>query len=236
MEPITLNLHSILRKAREAVKYRRARSERGFTLIEMLIVVAIIGILTIVIIVSQKNFNVATLLTDTAYTVALSIRQSQSFGLSSRVYTPTNTYDTGYGVHFGDSNNSYEVFADTSPGAPGNPNNCPGHTSPSGYPDARPGDCFYDSGDGLVQTYTLGGGYTISQIIGTQSNGSTQPVFPGGTLDIVYERPNTQAVITMNSASIPLTSATIEITSPQGGTRCVIANNLGEVSVSSTCP
>jgi prepilin-type N-terminal cleavage/methylation domain-containing protein len=211
--------------------------EQGFTLIELLVVIAIIGILTVVIVLSQKNFNSATLLTDTAYTIALSIRESQSFGLSSRVYS--GVYNAGYGVHFGNSNNSYVVFADTYPSAPGtNSTNCPEHTETNSLlPDARPGNCYYDSGhDGLVQTYTLGGGYTISKIVGTPSSGGSQTIYPGGTLDIVYERPNTQAVISMNSNGTAFTNATIDITSPQGGIRCVIANTLGEVSVSSNCP
>ncbi len=214
------------------------RFQQGFTIIELLVVVAIIGILTIVILVSQRNFNSATLLTDTTYTIALSIREAQSFGLSSR--NNSGVYNAGYGVHFGDTANSYVVFADTNPGGAGSDytGNCPGHTQTNAnYPDARPGNCYYDSGDGLVQTYTLGGGYTISKIVGTLSNGQSTSFTPGsGTLDIVYERPNTQAVITMNNSTVAFSSVTLDVVSPQGGLRCVLVNNLGEVSVSSTCP
>ena len=125
--------------------------QRGFTLIEMLTVVAIIGILSTILIVNQNTFNKSNILNDTAYTVALSVRLMQSFGLSSRGFTNSgNTIsNAGYGIHFGDSSTYYDTYADIYPTAIANQAlsyayNCP-HTSGDTTPAARPGDCLYEN-------------------------------------------------------------------------------------------
>ena len=46
----------------------------------------------------------------------------------------------------------------------------------------------------------------------------------------------TQAVITSNNATVSYSAAAIDISSPQTGTRCVIATQFGEIYVSTTCP
>ncbi len=209
----------------------------------MLVVVAIMGVLSTILIVNQTNFSKSNILNDTAYTVALSVRLMQSFGLSSRGFTSSGTTvsNAGYGVHFGDSTTYYDTFADVSPGLPGSTTNCPGHSQSAG-PEARPGNCYYDGAQERVQTYTLRNGYTISKIC-PSSNGiqflQSSCFVPGGgnTADIVYERPNIQAVITLNSATIVVKAVEIYIKAPAPltTTRCVIANQLGEVYVPQTC-
>ena len=48
----------------------------GFTLIEMIIVIAIIGIITLVVIVSQGSFNKSLILSNAAYDLALALRRN----------------------------------------------------------------------------------------------------------------------------------------------------------------
>jgi prepilin-type N-terminal cleavage/methylation domain-containing protein len=211
-------------------------NNRAFTLLEMMVCIAIIGIMSAILIVSQTSFSKGNILTDTAYTVALSVREAQSLGLASRAFGIYN--NAGYGVHFGDSTTYYDQFADVVPAAPGtNSVNCPGHTSAAGLPDSRPGNCYEDNTTEQVRRYSLSKGYTITKICGS-TNGGTFCSAPsqGQTLDILYERPNTQAVITFNNAGTAYNAAAIDLQSPQGGLRCVIATQLGEVLVSSTCP
>ncbi len=218
----------------------------------MLVVLAIIVVITAITVVGQSNFNRTLILTDTAYTIALSIREAQSLGLSSRLFTATSTPNTsianaGYGVHFTMTaptpETSYVQFSDTGqtvalPVASG----CP--TGTAGHPDAKPGNCVYDGPgtDGLLQTYTLGQGLTITDICGIESNSTKVCASTNQgsayAMDIVFSRPETNAVITtvLNGAEIPMTEAIIHLSAPTTGTRCVVVTQLGQVSVTSTCP
>ena len=84
---------------------KRASVPRGFTLVEMLVVLAIIIMITAIVINGQSTYNRSILLTDTVYTVAYSIRQAQSLGLASRGTTvgASIVSNAGYGVRFAGS-------------------------------------------------------------------------------------------------------------------------------------
>ena len=99
------------------LKQKLSVHARAFTLVEMIVVLSIISILTVIVVVGQTSFNKSNLLTDTAYTVALSMRETQTLGLSSRTFS--SVPNAGFGVHFGDSTAYYDQFADIYPAAPG---------------------------------------------------------------------------------------------------------------------
>lgn len=75
-------------------------SLRGFSLIELIIVVAIMMVVTSATLFRQAKFSSDILITNMAYEIALSVRQAAVFGLSSRANSEI-AYRTGYGVHFG---------------------------------------------------------------------------------------------------------------------------------------
>ncbi len=92
---------------------------RGFTLIEMLVVSAIILVITTFVFLQQGKFNSATLLRSLVYSVALSARQAQVYstsvrGVSSGVST---AFGGGYGIYFpgvGDpAGTTYYMFVDS---------------------------------------------------------------------------------------------------------------------------
>lgn len=206
----------------------------------MLVVLAIIATVTMITLSGQATFNSSVLLTDSAYTVALSLRQMQAFGLSSRSFNGT-TNTAGYGAHFvKGTGGSYILFADTAKGAFTPLATCPVGASATA-PDAKPGDCVYQPADGLVQQYSFGRGISVTNFCGKTAGGST--ICSSGTLnslDITFVRSNTtDTIITgQTSGSTVLTSAEIEVSSPDGNAkRYVCVSQIGQISVSnSRCP
>ena len=205
------------------------RLHRGFSLIELMVVLAIILIITSVVLGNQSSFNKTLILANTAYDIGLTLRSAQTYGLGSRIVgTATNA---GYGVHFlSGSPGSFGLFADTSP-------------APScSTPDCKPGDHAYTTdSDVLVQTYTLGNGMTINNFCSLTSGTWTCAAGGGLTsLDIVFSRPNPVPFISPNgvySTSFPATAACIAITSPQGGGRFISVTASGQITANAaSCP
>jgi prepilin-type N-terminal cleavage/methylation domain-containing protein len=214
-------------------------SPRGFTLIEMLVVLSIIAIITSIALFGQSTFNRSVLLTDTAYTVALSLREMQSLGLSSRKFG--SIQNAGYGGRFVPATpGSYLLFADV--GGTSALANCP--TGTSGQPDAKPGNCRYDSGtDGTVRTYTFNRRFEIASVCGTPASGAARDCSTTGSitaLEVTFVRSNTtDTVMTgyMPSATA-LSKAEVYLRSVDGGdTRAVCISQAGQISIAyTTCP
>lgn len=216
---------------------------RAYTVVELLVVLAIIGILSIIVINGQNDFNRSLTITDSAYTVALSLREAQTFGLSSRTFGNTNK--AGYGAHFSFATpTSYFIFSDLHNGG-NQPSWCP--TTHARLPDDKPGDCLYSSPTEVFQNFTLGRGFTITKICGHdfQSPGtnhcSTDSTGPITALDMVFLRPNTDSVITAilgGNAYRQLSDASIILSAPNNaGSRLICISYAGQVSVAtSTCP
>lgn len=221
----------------------------GFSLVEMMVVLAIITIITSVVLTGQTNFNKTILLTDTAYQVATSIREMQSFGISSRRYKAgaTDVQNSPYGIHVDSvNNNKFILFADTSNTPTPSPalSNCALGTA--GTPDAKTGNCLYDTDatpDAIVETHTFTRGFTISKFCGyvntTTKYCSDDTVTPLTAMDIVFVRSSTESAINVYRGTSwnSLISAEIYITSADGSaTRGVCVSRVGQVSVTqSTC-
>ena len=205
----------------------------GFTLVELLVVLSIMVVIMSIVFTSQGSFNKTFILTNTAYDIALSLRNAETYGLGSRAVG--STVNAGYGLHFEDTvPGSFLFFADTSP--------APSCTTP----DCRPGDNVYTAGaDSLVQTYTLGNGITIGDFCaynGTWTCTYAHNGYSAGVsiLDIVFARPNPDPLISVNglySASFPVTAACLTLVSPQGASRYVSVSSSGQITANTTsCP
>lgn len=205
---------------------------KGFTIIELLVVLAIIATITAVALSSQSSFNKTLILANTAYDIALTIRSAESFGLGSRAIG--SVASPGYGIHFQkDTTNSFIFFADTSPVT----------NSSCTRPDCKPGDKLYASTDTLVQTYRLGNNIIISDfcVYSTATGVSCASSNGSGlsSLDVVFARPNPDASIVVNGTSFTsYTTACLKISSQNGQlSRFVSVAASGEIIADATsCP
>ena len=85
----------------------KLKEQGGFTLLEVIVVVAIFGIMTAVVIFNYSNFSSRVILTNMAYEIALTTRQAQVFGLGARsgetlfVALPAETqFESPFGMFF----------------------------------------------------------------------------------------------------------------------------------------
>ena len=198
----------------------------------------------VIVLTGQSSFNKTIILSNTAYDIALTLRDAESYGLGSRATTVTA--NAGYGIHFQNASpGRFTFFADSFPTP--NASNCHGlPVGGSGAPNAQYGDCIYESGqDQKVMDYALGNGITISNfcalISGTWSCENPSGPYGGGlmSLDIVFARPNPNAFINVSnsSGSFSATAACIALTSPQGGMRFVSVAASGEITANAaSCP
>lgn len=83
---------------------------QGFTIVEVVVVVAIVALLSAVLMFQFRKFDSQLLLRNTAYEVAGALREVQVFGVSVR--GSGGYFDAGYGLHF-TMGTSYLAFRDT---------------------------------------------------------------------------------------------------------------------------
>ena len=198
----------------------------GFTLIELMVVSSIMLLITTFILFRQEGFNSSTLLRSLAYSVALSVRQAQVYGVSVRESSSgTGIFAPGFGVYFangGDADyNHYLMFADAN------------------------GDGWYDSTEKLPG-FTIGrgngGDYTIKNFCAHVSGGLDECSASGDitSLVIYFRRPNPDACFTTNAypgvcalgAALRYDYAYVQVRSAAGNdTRTVKVSSTGQISV-----
>jgi prepilin-type N-terminal cleavage/methylation domain-containing protein len=202
---------------------RSSFSSRGFTLVELLVVVAVITIITGFLLFNQNKFNSSTLMRSLAYSIGLSIRQAQLYGVSVRGFGTgaAPSFANGYGVYFSNPS-TFTLFADT--------NN----------------DGTYDAGEGLSGVggvlVSIGRGYSIGKFCAVSSGGQQDCYPSGGTgvlsdMTVYFRRPNPDAVFSATctgSCASSYTSAYVQLTTTGStDTRSIKVTNTGQINV---CP
>ena len=185
--------------------------KKGFTLVELMVSVAIFAFMTAFIVSKYGNFNQGILLTNLAYDVALTIRNAQFYGLNVKSNPISgalpNQFNYAYGVHFdksvsNDNNKKVVFFVDII------------------------SDGLYDSTkDGEITTSNIRKGNYVSNLcVGS-------PCTSVSSLDITFLRPDPNAIINANGGATKNSYAEITLQSTDGTQRKVSVRSNGQISV-----
>lgn len=192
---------------------------KGFSLVELLVVVSIFLIITSVVLFNQNKFSSDISISNVAYSIALEIRQAQVSGIL--VGQGGSDFNKAYGVHFKIINNNEIVLQN--------------------FTDDD-GDLEYDTAEGdavqqLVEGNIILSVCTYSAESGTAGEECITPTNIGDidTVDIMYKRPDPSAIILDNFSSDSndrRKRVEITIQSSLGDrTRIIKAYNTGQISV-----
>lgn len=197
------NCRRSLGRGREKPQCDREKPHRGFSLVELLVVLTIISLITMVVIARYRDFDSTILLRNLAYEIALSVREAQTLGIS--VQNPAsstgNPFNYAYGVHFA-RGTSYMLFADL---------NTNGQ---------------YDSGE-EISSYTIGKNNGIARLYANNAEGTTEVT----TLDVLFRRPEPDARFTASPAVPGISSVRVIIASQKGTERTIEVWTTGQIAV-----
>lgn len=184
------------------------KKQKGFTLIELMVSVAIFVFMTAFLLAKYGTFNQSVLLTNLAYDVALTIRTAQSYGLnvkSVKVNGQDNQFNYPYGVDFIKGATQFTFFSDND------------------------GDRLYDSGESISSPINIKRGASIKSLCVGNGNSCT---LVDGPLDITFKRPDPDAIIRANGdGNTVYTYAEITLQSTDGSTRKVSVRSTGQIAV-----
>jgi prepilin-type N-terminal cleavage/methylation domain-containing protein len=177
---------------------RTCRGSSGMTLIELMVVLSIFIIVTSTVLFDYGTYRSKISLDNLASDIAASVRKAQAYAIG--VYGAGSFFSYGYGVRFSTdpaphdplygSNKSFLLFTDVS----GN----------RMYDNPLDGPCSQSSvGVNNNECSEMLSITTPVQISAIYLNGSTTPVPTGGSIDIVFNRPNPDAHFCYRSASDP---------------------------------
>jgi prepilin-type N-terminal cleavage/methylation domain-containing protein len=216
------SLHSALR-----------RGEAGFTLIEMLVVMAIFASVATILLFQYYNFNTTIAVRDLAEEIGLTVRQAQTYATSVRSInggggTMSDTFPA-YGISFSTNttdptaynptSSSFALFVDTSssPTDDTRTNNLYDNNGICGNPAV---------GQECVQTFGITAGDKVISLV-------TDAVVTSPTVNVVFHRPNPDATIcVVNGASCTLASyVKVGLLSPKGIQKTVTIWNTGQISI-----
>lgn len=199
--------------------------QRGFTLIELLVVIVLMSLMTLAFINNQSKFDSSTIMRSLAYSIALSVRQAQVYGVS--VQSTGGSFAASHGLYFfvsSTNQSSYALFADNDP------------SSPNRY---APG------ADTKEQDFKLNIGFKISEVCAVVNSavrrctGSDDSTGTGEitSVDVIFTRPDPDAHIFAYNGTTPMSpaeiysSAYVKLLAINGDYRFITVANTGQVTV-----
>ena len=183
-------------------------TQAGFTLVELVVVMAILVVISSIVLVNYNRFGSQTLLRNLAYDIALSVREAQVYGISARSFRGAE-FAVGHGVFFDLTEGDDFFFL---------------------YTDVNGDNFFSSASTEWVETFTIGRGYRIDRLC-VPSGASENCAIT--VLDMLFKRPEPDAIIRASSGSgfTVHDRARIVVTSPQEQRLSVLVETTGQISV-----
>ncbi|MEX0930165.1 MAG: prepilin-type N-terminal cleavage/methylation domain-containing protein [Candidatus Paceibacterota bacterium] len=200
-------------------------TETGFTMIELIVVIAVVAIILSVVFFDSRGANNNLTLTNDAHLIAGAIREAQVSGQSVREVqnddpsiTFEQRFESGYGIHFGTSagNNTAIVYFVDLDGS-------------GSYAGA--GNTSLCTNVECVQSISLKQGNTIHTLCGVRSDGSEECPVVSGTVDMVFKRPSTDTLMNFSFPNDGFVEAKVVIRSFSGDTKEIVVGETGYISV-----
>jgi prepilin-type N-terminal cleavage/methylation domain-containing protein len=137
----------------QSKRSKKAHTDKGFTVIELLVTLAIVVLVTGIVMIRYSSFNSSVLLTSQAYITGFDVRETQSLAISVR--GNSNQFREEYGMYFDiNTPTSYLLFQD---------NNDNGNQSP----------VRYQSGEEIGAPYKVDPRFKIMNLCVSNSSGRT---------------------------------------------------------------
>ena len=183
--------------------------KNGFALVELLLAIALFGLVSGFLVLIYQKVSDQLFLTATAYDIGLSFRETQSYGVSVK-QNAAGGFESGYGLHFETTNaTTFVRFAD----------------APVGGQYLY----LYDPAE-AIGTLRIERNNRIQKFCGILTDGTEQCAL--SFLDLVFVRPNPDAFIRTNKSDTETyKAARIYIASPTVDTRTVEVFNTGQISI-----
>jgi prepilin-type N-terminal cleavage/methylation domain-containing protein len=200
------------------------RVGRAFTIVELLVSIAIIAVISAISFWNSRAFSDSVAVTSVAEDVSLAIRDAQNYGSSVRESSVgSNTFNLGYGIDFDVNHPTFiVVFVDK------NSNHV--------YDDDNGIPCDNSPGDECVEKIFLRDQVTMTSACIVNSSNSV--ICPAGwnSVQVSFLRPILDATINaVNGTSVvaggPYAGSVMTFSSPLGKIKTIHINATGQVSV-----
>ena len=210
--------------------------KKGMTLVELMVVIAILMILSSVTIFNSSNLNSHTTTQNLSDDIALSIRKAQSYAIGVHG-TTSGTFDYGYGVNFTtnaptnikneSSSKSFILFTDID--------------GDGAYDHDSSGSCGTPTATNeCLEILNITSPDKVSAIsFGLAGREDPKPADADSSFDVVFKRPNPEPTFCYRNNThspcggekIYYLKVEVSNTKNQGVTKTIIVSNNGQISV-----